>query len=141
MFNRILVPVDLTEPHMAAKALKATLGYTLEPANKICLLNVRYMVPQMMGEYLPADFDAIADQEAKAGLKALAAKVGLQESKVSFAVRLGAVYHEVLEQAREMKADLIVIGSHHPSMATYLLGSNATSIVRHAPCSVLVVRE
>ena len=37
--------------------------------------------------------------------------------------------------------DLIVVGSHRPAMATYLLGSNASTIVRHAPCSVLVVRE
>jgi nucleotide-binding universal stress UspA family protein len=39
-----------------------------------------------------------------------------------------------------VKADLIVIGSHHPNWSTYLIGSNATKIVRHALCSVLVVR-
>jgi nucleotide-binding universal stress UspA family protein len=33
-----------------------------------------------------------------------------------------------------------VIGSHRPSMAIYLIGSNAARIVRHAKCSVLVVR-
>ena len=38
-------------------------------------------------------------------------------------------------------ADLIVIGSHRPAMSTYLLGSNAKTIVRHAKCSVLVLRE
>ena len=37
-------------------------------------------------------------------------------------------------------ADLIIIGSHRPAMSTYLLGSNATTVVRHAGCSVLVVR-
>jgi nucleotide-binding universal stress UspA family protein len=36
---------------------------------------------------------------------------------------------------------LIVVGSHRPTMATYLLGSNAKTIVRHAKCSVLVVRK
>ena len=62
------------------------------------------------------------------------------KSKVTTAVRMGSVYNEVLAEAEEHKADLIVIGSHRPAMATYLLGSNATTIVRHAPCSVLVVR-
>ena len=38
-------------------------------------------------------------------------------------------------------ADLIVIGSHRPAMSTYLLGSNAKTIVRHAKCSVLVLRD
>ena len=37
--------------------------------------------------------------------------------------------------------DLIVVGSHRPVMSDYLLGSNAKTIVRHAQCSVLVVRE
>ena len=50
------------------------------------------------------------------------------------------IYHEVLDEADKCGADLIVIGSHRPSMSTYLLGSNATTIVRHAKVSVLVVR-
>jgi nucleotide-binding universal stress UspA family protein len=37
-------------------------------------------------------------------------------------------------------ADLSVVGSHRPTTATYLLGSNAASIVRHAKRSVMVVR-
>ena len=37
--------------------------------------------------------------------------------------------------------DLIVMRSHRPKFSTYLLGSNAAHIVRHAPCSVFVVRE
>ena len=47
---------------------------------------------------------------------------------------------EVLAEAEEAHADLIVCGSHWPTLVTYLIGSHATSIVRHASCSVLVVR-
>jgi nucleotide-binding universal stress UspA family protein len=36
---------------------------------------------------------------------------------------------------------LIIIGSHSPSMQDYLLGPNAARVVRHANCSVLVIRE
>jgi nucleotide-binding universal stress UspA family protein len=53
---------------------------------------------------------------------------------------MGSVYNEVLKEADRMAADLIVVGSHRPTMSTYLLGSNAAAIVRHAKCSVLVVR-
>ncbi len=59
---------------------------------------------------------------------------------MSCKVRLGSIYSEVLDEAATWGADLIVVGSHRPSMATYLLGSNATTIVRHAKASVLVVR-
>lgn len=44
--------------------------------------------------------------------------------------------------ARQEKADLIVVGSHGRSGITkLLLGSVATHIVTHAPCSVLVVKR
>ena len=36
---------------------------------------------------------------------------------------------------------LIVMGSHHPELKDYLLGPNAAKVMRHADCSVMVVRE
>jgi nucleotide-binding universal stress UspA family protein len=54
---------------------------------------------------------------------------------------VGGIYHELLQEAKGWNADLIVVGSHRPVMSDYLLGSNAKTIVRHAQCSVLVVRE
>lgn len=43
--------------------------------------------------------------------------------------------------AEEHDADLIVIGTHgHTGLARILLGSVASSTLRHAPCDVLVVR-
>ena len=38
------------------------------------------------------------------------------------------------------QADLIIIASHKPGFQDYFLGSTAAKVVRHAPCSVLVVR-
>jgi hypothetical protein len=48
---------------------------------------------------------------------------------------------EILEAAEEAEADLIVVGSHRPAMKDYLLGTNASRVMRHARCSVLVARE
>lgn len=49
--------------------------------------------------------------------------------------------HALIEEARRIKADLIVVGSHGRSgVAKILLGSVASHVVSHAPCSVLVVR-
>src|SRR5450759_30498 len=48
---------------------------------------------------------------------------------------------EVLEEAKAINADLIVMSSHRPAMRTYFLGSNAGHVVRYAKCSVLVVRN
>ena len=57
-------------------------------------------------------------------------------------VTLGAsIYAEILAVAESAAADLVVVGSHRPAMKDYLLGTNASRVVRHARCSVLVARE
>ncbi|HEU4541604.1 MAG TPA: universal stress protein, partial [Jiangellaceae bacterium] len=53
----------------------------------------------------------------------------------------GRIYREILDAADTTKADLIVMGSHRPELKDYLLGPNAAKVMRHADCSVLVVRE
>jgi nucleotide-binding universal stress UspA family protein len=92
-------------------------------------------------EFVPASFEADQQEQAEAKLAEVAAGVPLPAERVSAVVRLGSVYGEILNEAEKTGTDLVVIGSHRPSMATYLLGSNATAIVRHARCSVLVVRS
>ena len=57
-------------------------------------------------------------------------------------LRLGDVDGEVLRLSEELDADMIVIGNREQSAATrILLGNSAESIVRHAPCTVVVVRR
>jgi nucleotide-binding universal stress UspA family protein len=46
----------------------------------------------------------------------------------------------VLKTAADIEADLIVMASHRPEMGDYLIGANASRVVRHAEVSVLVVR-
>ena len=91
-------------------------------------------------EFIPPHFDDKQQTECEQKLAALAAGIALPKSRVSSVVLLGSVYNEVLKEASRTKADIIVVGSHRPSMTSYLLGSNAATIVRHASCSVLVVR-
>jgi nucleotide-binding universal stress UspA family protein len=64
----------------------------------------------------------------------------LEPGMISTVVRQGGIYHEVIEEAKAMPADLIVMTSHRPDMRSYFLGSNAGHVVRYAGCSVLVVR-
>jgi nucleotide-binding universal stress UspA family protein len=46
----------------------------------------------------------------------------------------------VIEEAEKASCDLVLMTSHKPGLSTYFIGSNAAHIVRHAPCSVLVLR-
>jgi len=48
----------------------------------------------------------------------------------------------LIDAAKHLPADLVVVGSHGRSGLTkFLLGSVATHVVTHSPCSVLVVKQ
>ncbi|RMF33037.1 MAG: universal stress protein [Alphaproteobacteria bacterium] len=47
----------------------------------------------------------------------------------------------IAEHAEQTGADLIIVGSHKPGLVDYFLGSTAARVVRHAPCSVHVLRD
>lgn len=139
-YKSLLVPVDLAEPELAQPAIDVAVGFAKASDGRLRLLTVLSLIPVTFMDYVPPDFDAQQHQRSEEALKAIAAKTGLPADRVSTAIRMGGVYPEVLAEAEDWRADLVIIGSHRPAMSTYLLGSNATTIVRHATCSVLVVR-
>jgi len=141
MFKSILVPIDLADTELAKPAIAtaATLAQTWE--GTVRLLNVLPITPVMLAEYVPADFDAQQRETAEEALAIVAGESGIPPARISYAVRQGGIYHEILEEAAAVKADLIVMTSHRPAMRTYFLGSNAGHVVRYARCSVLVVRH
>ena len=60
----------------------------------------------------------------------------------TFDIRFGRAADEIVIQAKDDEVELIVMGSHGRSGISHLLvGSVAESVVRHAPCPVLVVRQ
>jgi nucleotide-binding universal stress UspA family protein len=53
----------------------------------------------------------------------------------------GRVASAIIDDARDFRADLVVVGSRgHGTIATLLLGSVSSEVVDHAPCPVLVAR-
>ncbi|MFC5419577.1 MAG: universal stress protein UspA [Stutzerimonas stutzeri] len=140
MYKSILVPVDLAEAELAGPAIAAAESFANQSEGSIRLVYVRSLVPITYMEFVPADFDAGQQSESEAKLAEIAAKVNLPAERVSAKVLVGSVHGEVLAEADASGADLIVIGSHEPGMLAYVIGSNASTIVRRAKCSVLVVR-
>ncbi len=56
-------------------------------------------------------------------------------------IRRGNVASVITEFAREIDADLIVMGTHgYSGLEKLLLGSNAEKVLKTAPCSVMSVR-
>jgi nucleotide-binding universal stress UspA family protein len=141
MYSRILMPIDLADIELAKPAIQVATMMARESNGSIRLINVLPMTPVMLAEYVPPDFDAQQRATAEEAIAAIAKEIPLESARVSTIVRQGGIYHEILEEAKAINADLIVMSSHRTGMRTYFLGSNAGHVVRYATCSVLVVRQ
>lgn len=139
MYHRILVPVDLDEPGSWSKALPAAVALARCFAARLTLATV--VSDAVAGR--EAQWSAIAYRElvdvAKAKLAHLASSV-TDLGEIETRVGAGSIYGGILALADEGDIDLIVLASHRPEMKDYLLGANASRVVRHAVCSVMVVR-
>ena len=141
MYKKILVPIDLVEVALAKPAIDRAVKLAQASGGTIRLISVLPTTPVMLAEYVPPDFDMQQRNNAEASLAKVAQTADIDPARISSVVRQGGIYHEVLEEAKEMSADLIAMTSHRPDMRSYFLGSNAGHIVRYAKCSVLVVRS
>ncbi len=62
--------------------------------------------------------------------------------QVRFAIEYGPTAATIIDYAKKIAADMIVLGSHGASgIHRLLVGSTAESVMRHAPCPVLVLRS
>jgi nucleotide-binding universal stress UspA family protein len=141
MYKHILVPVDLNELALAQPSIDAAVEMARVSGGSVRLIHVLPMTPLMLAEYVPPDFEEQQRKSVEEALAKIASESGLDADRVTTVVRQGGIYHEVLEEAKAIAADLIVMSSHRPAMRTYFLGSNAGHVVRYATCSVLVVRR
>jgi len=141
MYKRILVPIDLADVELAKPAIATALMMAKASNGVVRLVNVLPVTPAMLAEYVPPDFDEQQRASAEEAIDIVAQETGLAADRISTAVLQGNVDREILDEAKAMDADLIVMSSHRTGVRTYFLGSNAGHVVRYATCSVLVVRQ
>jgi len=136
MFKTILVPIDMA--HIAeGKAVIDLARHQAAEGAQIILLNVVEEIPTWAASAIPADIIDRTKETSRNELEALAKASG---PGVEARIRTGQPYNTILDEATSSGADLIIIQSHRPGLQDYLLGSTAAKVVRHATCSVLVVR-
>lgn len=139
-FSNIIVAVDVQDPDNGRAAVRAAAGAAGDKGS-LHLLYVRYFLPTRYTDLLASDFDEQEHNGAMETMRQWCEEAGVAEGRYTLATRRGRVRDEVLEIARQQAADLIVIGSHQPSLSSRFLGSNASAIVHQSPVSVLIVRH
>jgi nucleotide-binding universal stress UspA family protein len=129
------VPVVFDETRDAARALRVARALAAEGAT-VTLLHVMEAIPAYAINYVPESFRTEARRAIQEELAVMAEDLPGGRGVVVD----GHAGRTILDHARDMQADCIVIASHRPGIQDYLLGSTAAHVVRHAPCSVHVLR-
>ena len=135
MYSNILVPTDLSGEQNVARAYEVA-RQLLSDGGKITALNVIEPLPGYIATELPPELATMSPQKRLEDLKA---ELG-GATDITPAVVIGHAGRSIVDQAEEDGCDLIVIASHRPGFADIFLGSTAAWVVRHAKCSVHVVR-
>jgi nucleotide-binding universal stress UspA family protein len=141
MYSHILLPVDLSDEHSWQKALPTAIALcdTFQATLHVMTVVPEFGLP-MVGQFFPADYEAKLHEHAAKQLEDFVAAQIPNRPNVQLIVAAGKIYQQIQHTAERVKADLIIMGSHRPELSDYLLGPNAARVVRHAPCSVMVVR-
>lgn len=135
MYNTIIVTTDFSDEESNIQALQQ--AEKLSDNGHIILLHILDNIPAYALAEIPTDLMQDLVPKTRDALKEI---VSMAKVKAETEVRNGNSYRQIIESAKEHKADLIMINSHQPGLQDYLLGSTASKVVRHSPCSVLVVR-
>ncbi|WP_423978358.1 universal stress protein UspG [Klebsiella aerogenes] len=142
MYKTIIMPVDVFEMELSDKAVRHA-EFLAQQDGIIHLLHVLPGSSSFTMSRFTADlrrFEEHLQHEAETRLQTMVGHFSIDPSRIKSHVRFGNVRDMVNELANEIKADVVVIGSRNPSISTYLLGSNASSVIRHAHIPVMVVR-
>jgi nucleotide-binding universal stress UspA family protein len=143
---KILVAID--DSKFSEAAVRVVMAQNQPAKTRVRVLHVVETIetayyPDMTPPY-PMDFGDIQKERIEAGRKVAARalkKLRAAGFKADSLVSVGHARTAVVDAAARWGANVIVVGSHgRRGLQRLLLGSVSEYVVRHAPCSVLVVR-
>ena len=137
MYKHILFATDLTDDtdYILTK-VRGMRGFT---GAKLSLIHVVEPLPGYSYAYLGIeDIEGQLIEESKSALAKLGTDLKVEPQNQW--VEVGPTKSKILEVAKDIKADLIICGSHGRHGLSLLLGSTANAILHGAKCDVLTVR-
>lgn len=142
MFKNIVIPIDLYDK----KSIKTVLPTALTFATSVqAKLHFIYVISdfgmKMVEDYIPKDWVVKQKAKYRKEVEELIKQYVPSEIGANCHIGRGSVYDTVIQYSQELQADLIIISAVRPQLKDYMLGPNASKIVRHSAISVLVVRE
>ena len=139
MFQRILVPVDLTEKSLAAVDL--AYDFATQFGGEVILLHVIETIEHIQFDELKPFYERL-ENSARSGLEEFSERFESNNLNVSQAVLYGHRSEQIIDYAVENRIDLIIIASHRidPDRPGHDWSSISYSVAILSPCPVLLVK-
>lgn len=135
MYQTVLVPIATEHKRDTDTALKVA-RELLGEGGKIIALSVIEPIPAYVDQMIPADIGQGRQEHVAEALDELLE--GAED--VQKLILHGPPARTIADFAQGADVDLIVVASHRPEVSDIFLGSTAAWLVRHANCSVHVLR-
>ena len=144
MFRKILLPSDFSD--CSAEAAGAARRLAEVFGARLTILHVldepAALDPMFRGEVPLELLRGRMERYARDGMEAFVADHFRGTGNMETRIVSGVPYREILREARESEAELIVIGTHGRTGVEHVIfGSTAERVVRMAPCPVLTIRQ
>lgn len=136
MYNHILLPVSFDHEKGGRSAIEIAQKLKA-PDGEVTLLHIIEHLPTFAAGYIPESVLLEGRERIARDLLAMADSI---DGDVKTATLVGHAGRTILDFAEEQKIDCIVMPSHRPEIEDYFIGSTAARVVRHATCSVHVIR-
>ena len=143
-FKRILCGVDFSQE--SVRAFHVAVELARQSKASMHLLHIVEAQPVVHG-WLPlgglSEMILALEEKAEAAMQSLLESSGKELAGLAITTEIdnGRAFVEILNRAREWKADLIVVGAKGAaSLEEIIAGGTAEHVVRAASCSALVVR-
>lgn len=142
-FKKILCPTDLSDASVRALTYAAAFARWYDAQ-----LTVLHIVPTFDPITVgPGNFNGPVQvvvprsrEEIREDMRSITNRAGMESLDVTLSAQAGDPARNIIDQALETAADLVVMGTHGRSgFERLLIGSVAEKVVRKAPCPVLLV--
>lgn len=141
--KKILVPIDFSD--CSRKALQYAIPFARQFGASLVLLHVIQVSYAAGSEFGVVDVPVLERdlrESSEKELTVMAGEVVGHQVPAEALVRTGRPVQEIVEAAKQLEVDLIIIATHgRTGLKHVFLGSTTESVVRAAPCPVLTVRE
>ncbi|WP_039053506.1 universal stress protein [Sphingobacterium sp. T2] len=145
-FKRILIAID--ESPCATKVIDYTKNMIVHEEASVALLTVipptspaSYGADPLLGQQpiVVPEITEAQQQSAESYLHHIAEQIQGAKEVFSF-TRIGSIKEEILMQAEEWSADLIIVGSNgRTGFDHFISGNLSEAVIRKASCPVLVI--